>query len=175
MNAIFPTPDTADSQRLLSPEELEAALRDIGARRYHNLHPFHRLLHDGKLSKDQVRAWALNRYYYQAMIPVKDAAVLARMTDASLRRIWRQRIVDQDAVAIDLLAVADHARNGAEPAGDPHRAGIGKARKPAGEHAGIELIGLAIDVDIGAGKVDPHGRKAAIAEMADQLVHEGIF
>ena len=96
MNAVFPTPDAADSQRLLSPEELEAALRDIGARRYHNLHPFHRLLHDGKLSKDQVRAWALNRYYYQAMIPVKDAAVLARMTDASLRRIWRQRIVDHD-------------------------------------------------------------------------------
>ncbi len=96
MNAVFPTPDTADSQRLLSPAELEAALRDIGARRYHNLHPFHRLLHDGKLSKDQVRAWALNRYYYQAMIPVKDAAVLARMTDAALRRIWRQRIVDHD-------------------------------------------------------------------------------
>ena len=56
---------------------LEAALRDIGARRYHNLHPFHRLLHDGKLDKDQVRAWALNRYYYQAMIPVKDATLLA--------------------------------------------------------------------------------------------------
>ena len=96
MNAVFPTPDAAESQRLLSPEEMEAALRAIGARRYHNLHPFHRLLHDGKLSKDQVRAWALNRYYYQAMIPVKDAAVLARMTDASLRRIWRQRIVDHD-------------------------------------------------------------------------------
>ncbi len=99
MNAIFPTPDAAESERLLTPEELEAALRDIGARRYHILHPFHRLLHDGKLSKDQVRAWALNRYYYQAMIPVKDAAVLARMHDAELRRIWRQRIVDHDGDA----------------------------------------------------------------------------
>ena len=99
MTAPFPTPKTDEAQRLLSPEELEAALRDIGARRYHNLHPFHRLLHDGKLSKDQVRAWALNRYYYQAMIPVKDAAVLARMTDASLRRVWRQRIVDHDGDA----------------------------------------------------------------------------
>jgi pyrroloquinoline-quinone synthase/pyrroloquinoline quinone biosynthesis protein D len=99
MNAIFPTPDAAASERLLTPEELEAALRDIGAKRYHNLHPFHRLLHDGKLSKDQVRAWALNRYYYQAMIPVKDAAVLARMHDAELRRVWRQRIVDHDGDA----------------------------------------------------------------------------
>ncbi|WP_036266482.1 pyrroloquinoline-quinone synthase PqqC [Methylobacterium sp. 10] len=99
MTAPFPTPMTDASQRLLSPEDLEAALRDIGTRRYHNLHPFHRLLHDGKLDKDQVRAWALNRYYYQAMIPVKDAAVLARMEDASLRRVWRQRIVDHDGDA----------------------------------------------------------------------------
>ena len=81
---------------LLSPAELEAALRDIGARRYHNLHPFHRLLHGGKLTRDQVRAWALNRYYYQAMIPVKDATLLARLPNASLRRIWRQRIIDHD-------------------------------------------------------------------------------
>jgi pyrroloquinoline-quinone synthase/pyrroloquinoline quinone biosynthesis protein D len=81
---------------LLSPAELEAALRDIGARRYHNLHPFHRLLHGGKLTRDQVRAWALNRYYYQAMIPVKDATLLARMHDPALRRIWRQRILDHD-------------------------------------------------------------------------------
>ena len=96
MTAQFPPPVPESEQRLLSHAELEAALRDIGARRYHNLHPFHRLLHDGKLSKDQVRAWALNRYYYQAMIPVKDAALLARLPDAQLRRIWRQRIVDHD-------------------------------------------------------------------------------
>lgn len=81
---------------LLSPAELEAALRGIGARRYHNLHPFHRRLHGGALSRDQVRAWALNRYYYQAMIPVKDATILARMHDPELRRVWRQRIIDHD-------------------------------------------------------------------------------
>ena len=92
----MPLPPTETPGRLLSPAELEAALRDIGARRYHNLHPFHRLLHDGKLDKDQVRAWALNRYYYQAMIPVKDATLLARLPDAALRRVWRQRIVDHD-------------------------------------------------------------------------------
>ena len=54
----------AERDRLLGPDELEAALRDIGARRYHNLHPFHRMLHGGRLNRDQVRAWALNRYYY---------------------------------------------------------------------------------------------------------------
>ena len=82
--------------QLLSPEELERRLRDVGARRYHNLHPFHKLLHGGKLSFGQVQAWALNRYYYQAMIPMKDSAILARMEDPELRRVWRQRIVDHD-------------------------------------------------------------------------------
>jgi coenzyme PQQ biosynthesis protein C len=80
----------------MSHDELEVALRDVGARRYHNLHPFHRLLHDGKLSRRQVAAWALNRSYYQIRIPVKDATLLARLPTAELRREWRQRIIDHD-------------------------------------------------------------------------------
>jgi pyrroloquinoline quinone biosynthesis protein D len=80
----------------LGPSQLEAALREVGARRYHNLHPFHHLLHNGRLDQDQVRAWALNRYFYQSMIPVKDASLLARMYDPELRRVWRQRIIDHD-------------------------------------------------------------------------------
>ena len=82
--------------KLLSPEELEAALRDIGARRYHRLHPFHGLLHGGKCTKGQVQAWALNRYYYQAMIPIKDASLIARCEDPAVRREWRSRLVDHD-------------------------------------------------------------------------------
>jgi len=85
--------------KLMSPDELEAALRDIGARRYHNLHPFHRLLHGGKCSKGQVQAWALNRYYYQASIPLKDASLIGRCDDPALRREWRSRLVDHDGEA----------------------------------------------------------------------------
>ncbi len=81
---------------LLSPQQLAERLRGIGAERYHNKHPFHELMNAGKLTKDQLRAWALNRYYYQAMIPVKDAVVLSRMTDPAMRREWRQRIIDHD-------------------------------------------------------------------------------
>jgi coenzyme PQQ biosynthesis protein C len=80
----------------LSPDQLEAALRDIGARRYHRLHPFHGLLHGGQCSKGQVQAWALNRYYYQAMIPIKDASLIARCEDPAVRREWRSRLVDHD-------------------------------------------------------------------------------
>jgi coenzyme PQQ biosynthesis protein C len=81
---------------VMSPDDLEAALREIGARRYHRLHPFHVLLHGGKCSKGQVQAWALNRYYYQAMIPAKDASLIARCEDPALRREWRSRLVDHD-------------------------------------------------------------------------------
>jgi coenzyme PQQ biosynthesis protein C len=84
---------------LLSPDGLDAALCRIGAERYHNLHPFHRLLHGGKLNKGQVQAWALNRYCYQSAIPRKDAALIARADDSDLRRIWRQRLVDHDGDA----------------------------------------------------------------------------
>jgi pyrroloquinoline-quinone synthase len=84
---------------LLAPEELEAALRAIGAERYHILHPFHRLLHDGKLNRGQVQAWALNRYYYQCRIPAKDATLVARLPTAELRRTWRSRLEDHDGTA----------------------------------------------------------------------------
>jgi len=84
------------SDRLLTPDELEAELRAIGAVRYHHLHPFHKLLHGGKLSKQQVQAWALNRYYYQVMIPIKDAHALTRLPTSELRREWRRRIIDHD-------------------------------------------------------------------------------
>jgi len=80
----------------MTPDELEGALRDIGARRYHRLHPFHGLLHGGKCSKGQVQAWALNRYYYQAIIPLKDASLIGRCEDPALRREWRSRLVDHD-------------------------------------------------------------------------------
>ncbi len=82
--------------KLMEPEELERALRDIGARRYHRLHPFHRLLHAGQCTKGQVQAWALNRYYYQSMIPIKDASLIARCDDSAIRRAWRSRLVDHD-------------------------------------------------------------------------------
>jgi coenzyme PQQ biosynthesis protein C len=82
--------------KLMTPDELEAALRDIGARRYHRLHPFHELLHSGGCTRGQVQAWALNRYYYQASIPLKDASLIARCDDSALRREWRSRLVDHD-------------------------------------------------------------------------------
>ncbi len=80
----------------MTPEELERQIRAVGAERYHDKHPFHRLLHSGKLDKGQVQAWALNRYCYQAAVPRKDAALMSRTTDRELRREWVHRILDHD-------------------------------------------------------------------------------
>jgi pyrroloquinoline-quinone synthase len=80
--------------------ELEAALRAIGAERYHHRHPFHQLMHEGKLTRSQLQAWALNRYYYQSIIPIKDALILSRADDSAFRRAWRKRIVDHDGDGI---------------------------------------------------------------------------
>ncbi|PUB14937.1 pyrroloquinoline-quinone synthase PqqC [Yoonia sediminilitoris] len=76
--------------------EFEARLRQIGAERYHDKHPFHHLLHSGGCTPDQVRAWVINRYYYQSRIPMKDAAFMSRVEDPALRRAWRSRIEDHD-------------------------------------------------------------------------------
>ena len=92
----LPTPDPAMSDPLTSAEAMERRLRHIGATRYHSLHPFHHMLHGGKLTKGQVQAWALNRYYYQSSIPIKDAVVLSRFRDRDTRLEWRHRIEDHD-------------------------------------------------------------------------------
>jgi len=81
---------------LLAPEALERQLHAIGEERYHVHHPFHHLLHGGKLDRGQVQAWALNRYYYQSRIPAKDASLVARLPTPALRREWRRRLEDHD-------------------------------------------------------------------------------
>jgi pyrroloquinoline-quinone synthase len=83
----------------LSPEAFVARLRDEGARRYHDEHPFHRAMHAGRLSREQLRAWVVNRYYYQTRIPIKDALIVAKSEDPRFRRMWLHRIVDHDGSA----------------------------------------------------------------------------
>jgi len=90
--------DTAGAN-LLPLEELRARFRVVGEERYHHQHPFHLLMHEGRLSRGQLQAWALNRYYYQSIIPIKDSIILSRGTDPAFRRAWRKRIIDHDGDA----------------------------------------------------------------------------
>lgn len=86
----------AGSKTILPEDEFVGRLHGIGEERYHHKHPFHQLMHEGKLTRGQLQAWALNRYAYQSRIPVKDAAILGRGEDPDFRRAWRKRIIDHD-------------------------------------------------------------------------------
>lgn len=77
------------------PEEFERHLRQVLAEHYHHLHPFNLQMHSGTLSRAQVRGWIANRFYYQQMIPIKDAFLLTKLP-WQYRRIWIQRIIDHD-------------------------------------------------------------------------------
>ncbi|MBS1985022.1 MAG: pyrroloquinoline-quinone synthase PqqC [Bdellovibrionales bacterium] len=80
----------------MNTQEFHSRLRAVGEARYHHRHPFHLRMHEGTLTRAQLQAWALNRYAYQARIPIKDALILARATDPGFRVAWRKRIVDHD-------------------------------------------------------------------------------
>lgn len=84
------------SDAALTRAEFRAELEAVGRRQYHDLHPFHQMLHGGELNRGQVQAWALNRFYYQISIPRKDLTLMSRMTDPQLRQTWRHRVADHD-------------------------------------------------------------------------------
>jgi len=94
-----PAAETLRDTPLLSAEELKARLRQVGEERYHHRHPFHLMMHEGQLSRGQLQAWALNRYYYQSIIPIKDSIILSRSDSPDFRRVWRKRVVDHDGDA----------------------------------------------------------------------------
>jgi pyrroloquinoline-quinone synthase len=80
--------------------EFEARLRERG-RAYHIHHPFNVMLNSGRATREQVRGWVANRFYYQINIPRKDAAILANCDERAVRRSWVQRILDHDGYGDD--------------------------------------------------------------------------
>ena len=83
------------------PEEFVEHLRHVGRDHYHDKHPFHQLMNEGRLDREQIRLWVANRYYYQKNIPIKDAILLSRCPVREVRRRWIQRILDHDGTGDD--------------------------------------------------------------------------
>jgi pyrroloquinoline-quinone synthase len=81
-------------------EKFEAELRALGPR-YHIHHPFNVMLNTGRASRERIRGWVANRFYYQISIPMKDAAILSNCSDRAVRRNWVQRILDHDGYGED--------------------------------------------------------------------------
>jgi hypothetical protein len=86
-----------------------------------------------------------------------------------------QRLGDRDALIVDFLGVTDHPRHRAEPARDPHRAGIGERGQPAVEHPRVEFVGFPVDVDIAPREVRPYHRMAVRHDAFDQFADEAIL
>ncbi|RZF31268.1 pyrroloquinoline quinone biosynthesis protein PqqC [Paraburkholderia sp. UYCP14C] len=93
MNAQISSPASHDTAS--TPAQFEARLRALESR-YHIHHPFNQRLNSGRCSREQIRGWVANRFYYQVNIPLKDAAILANCPDRATRRRWLQRLVDHD-------------------------------------------------------------------------------
>jgi pyrroloquinoline-quinone synthase len=99
-------------------ETFTAQLRAVGARAYHDQHPFHIAMNAGRLSPEAVRGWIANRFHYQCSIPLKDAAILSNCPVREVRRLWLHRIVDHDGTAGDAGGIEAWLRLG-EAAGLP--------------------------------------------------------
>lgn len=79
----------------MSEDDFVAALRGL-SHRYWGAHPFHHRMHAGELTEGELRAWAANRWYYQRMLPLKDAAIISNCPVPEVRRQWLDRIVYHD-------------------------------------------------------------------------------
>ncbi|HXO07236.1 MAG TPA: pyrroloquinoline-quinone synthase PqqC [Solirubrobacteraceae bacterium] len=94
-----------------SPEDFIARLRAQGGR-YHHLHPFHRRMDAGELTRGELQRWVANRFYYQKCIPLKDAAILANCPEVEVRREWVRRIIDHDGTNAETGGIESWLRLG---------------------------------------------------------------
>ena len=90
-----------EDTKVWSRKDFAARLRAVGDTSYHDKHPFHVLMNDGSLSREQLQGWVANRFYYQTQIPTKDAAILSNCPERDVRRVWIQRIIDHDGTTGD--------------------------------------------------------------------------
>jgi pyrroloquinoline-quinone synthase len=130
------------AERLLSFDELRAQLRAVGEERYHHKHPFHLLMHEGRLSREQLQAWALNRYCYQSIIPIKDAIILSRGTDPEFRRAWRKRVIDHDGDAASEGGIKRWLKLAEATGLDPDQVRAGTGILPATRFAVNEYLNI---------------------------------
>ena len=116
------------TNELLDRDTFVLRLQEVGARAYHDKHPFHVFMNEGRLSPEALRGWVANRFYYQQNIPIKDAAILANCSVREVRRVWIHRILDHDGVMLKAMEGGAPAMRGED--------GLGKTR-PSTE-GGIE-------------------------------------
>ena len=84
-------------------------------------------------------------------------------------------VVEPESAPVDAGAVGNDLGDGAETGGQPRRGGGDVIGKRVVEHGRIELVGLAVDIDIGAREMRLQQRRAELGDGAEYLVDEGVF
>ena len=138
-----------------SPDEFAVRLRAQGTR-YHNLHPFHRRMDAGELTRAELQRWVVNRFYYQKCIPLKDAAILANCPEVEVRRAWIGRIIDHDGTTDGTGGIESWLRLG-------EALGVSRAELVS-EHRVLPAVRYAVDA-----YVDFARRKPWIEAVASSL------
>jgi pyrroloquinoline-quinone synthase len=114
----------------LPRDELITWLRREGEQRYHDRHPFHRRMHEGRLTRRELQEWVRNRYYYQTRIPIKDAIIVSKSEDPAFRRMWIHRIHDHDGAQDGEGGLALWLRLAAGVGLDPEECASGRSVLP---------------------------------------------
>jgi pyrroloquinoline-quinone synthase len=113
-------------------------LRAIGTGAYHDKHPFHIMMNEGRLSPEALRGWVANRFYYQRNIPIKDAAILANCPVREVRRAWIHRILEHDGVAVESDSSAGALAKADVPSGEPEAPDALRTAHATANEGGIE-------------------------------------
>jgi len=129
-----------------TPEEFVGRLRAQGAR-YHHLHPFHKRMDAGELTREELQRWVANRFYYQKCIPLKDAAILANCPEVEVRRQWIQRIIDHDGASDGSGGIESWLRLGAA-------LGVSRADLVS-EHRVLPAVRYAVDAYVNFARQKP--------------------
>ena len=136
-----------------------AKLQELGAAAYHDKHPFHVLMNEGRLEPEAIRTWVANRFYYQVNIPIKDAAILSNCPVREVRRIWLHRIVDHDGTRDDEGGIGAWLRLG-------EACGLSRSALLANEHV-IPAVRFAVDAYVHFARSQPW--PVAIASSLTEL------
>jgi pyrroloquinoline-quinone synthase len=165
---MMATSSTAEDLQAAAPwsqDEFLAALRAVGGKRYHDKHPFHVRMNNGTLTRTQLQIWAVNRFYYQRSIPLKDAAILSNMPDPNMRRRWMTRIIDHDGERPGTGGIETWLRL-VEAVGVPRERALD-------EHAILPGVRFAVDAYVNFARTKPW--IIAVASSLTELFSPGLM
>ena len=99
-------------------------------------------MHEGRLTRGQLQAWALNRYYYQSIIPVKDSIILSKSDNRTFRVAWRKRVIDHDGDGVNPGGMQKWLKLAEATGLSADRVASEKEVLPATRYAGNEYLNI---------------------------------